>query len=467
VPVLPAAAWIPAAWLGLSLAQQPSALPPVANAKPEAVAVEEEFRIYKDPPRLLLTPQRLRLLRRERQRESIRWVQFETVMGGQAELAEPGISSALYGIVTERPKACRAAADFAVTRASDPRQTAIVLDWCYTRLAPHHVKLLTAKLEQYLGTPPAKLDIPTQRTRVFAAAAISETHGPLGEKIMRSVIVDWWRMELAPALRRGQPIPREHTYDLYELAHAIRDNLNIEIKEDALAFFKEWPIFHLMSYYPASYPAAENEFRIPFFAGDGEPDVRLAVRSRAADLALVAYDPNGVETQVIQGWLIQDRYLMKGLYGVVYEFLWANPYQPGLTYHHLPNIFHDKRNGRLFLRSNWDEDATFACYYDQRLQFFEDGTRRLIDMKRQTDPIRMGEITLRPAESPMKIDLEGKEPESLYLVGLKPNSRFDIEVDGEEMFEDRTDSGGILALPFKAIGPVTVRVHDAGAGPKP
>ena len=44
---------------------------------------------------------------------------------------------------------------------------------------------------------------------------------------------------------------------------------------------------------------------------------------------MVAYDTNGLQNQFLQGWLIQDRYLMMTPFGAPYEFLWANPYQPG------------------------------------------------------------------------------------------------------------------------------------------
>ncbi|HEY2012172.1 MAG TPA: hypothetical protein VGH38_01670, partial [Bryobacteraceae bacterium] len=47
-------------------------------------------------PRLLLRPARLRLLRRERERRSPRWLQFEAFVGGQAPMPEPAFAQALY-----------------------------------------------------------------------------------------------------------------------------------------------------------------------------------------------------------------------------------------------------------------------------------------------------------------------------------------------------------------------------------
>src|ERR1700683_790458 len=57
---------------------------------------EEEFRVYTEHPRLILTAQRLRLLKRERDRESQRWRQFDLLVKGSANLPEPGFALALY-----------------------------------------------------------------------------------------------------------------------------------------------------------------------------------------------------------------------------------------------------------------------------------------------------------------------------------------------------------------------------------
>ena len=57
----------------------------------------------------------------------------------------------------------------------------------------------------------------------------------------------------------------------------------------------------------------------------------------------------------------------------MYEFLWANPYQPGLSYFQLPLVFHDAATGHVFARTSWDEDATWIGYFDGHLQVFRDG----------------------------------------------------------------------------------------------
>ena len=59
---------------------------------PALVAQDDEFRVYTDHPRLILTAQRLRLLKRERERESQRWRQFELLVKGP--IIEPRLTFA-------------------------------------------------------------------------------------------------------------------------------------------------------------------------------------------------------------------------------------------------------------------------------------------------------------------------------------------------------------------------------------
>src|SRR5512138_260064 len=80
---------------------------------------DEDFRVYTDTPRLLLRPARLRLLRRERDRQSERWQRFAALVTG--EPAEPGFAQALYATVAKDTSAARQAVDWALTPGADPR----------------------------------------------------------------------------------------------------------------------------------------------------------------------------------------------------------------------------------------------------------------------------------------------------------------------------------------------------------
>src|ERR1700761_6951504 len=95
----------------------------------------DSFRVYTESPRLLLRPQRLRLLRRERERRSLRWDQFETLWTGNAQFPELGWAQALrFQIADDREAGTRAVAwalgPADVLRQEDVRQMAVIADWC-------------------------------------------------------------------------------------------------------------------------------------------------------------------------------------------------------------------------------------------------------------------------------------------------------------------------------------------------
>lgn len=415
---------------------------------------DRAYQVFTEPPRLLLRPQRLRLLQRERQRQSMRWEQFEALVRGQARLPEPGFALALYYRVSGDQLAGRRAVHWALSAGADLRQTALVFDWCQPAMEEAEREALAMRLEQALGEPPGNA-VGAVRARVLAAVALADDRPKLAAAELERVVEQWWAGRTAPALRAGQPIPRADHYALFEMLHVLRDNLQVELREAAPSFFIDLPLFQLMSYYPAPYAAAENEYRIPISAAL-EPDLTAAMLSRAAEMAMVAYEPNAQETQYLQGWLMQDRFLMRHPLGVPYEFLWANPYHPGLTYHNLPLVYYDRKFGRLFVRSSWEEDAAWVGCFEGQIQSFSEGRPRRLAPGAVRNPIRAAEAVVLVAGPALRfapVDAAG----ALFVVGLKPNQAYEVEVDDEEMREERTDRGGILALPPGTRGGIRLR----------
>jgi hypothetical protein len=412
--------------------------------------VEEDYRIYQEHPRIFLNSRRLRLLRRERERASIRWQQLEALLDGKVKMAEPGFSMALYYQAGGKQEYGRRAVEWVLgpEGAKDLRQTAIVFDWCQDLLNAEQRGVLEDRLRRAVAGPVSG-GYPGVRDKVLAAVALAGHGKENSEKVLAEMVREWWRKKTAPALRSGRAtIAREDLYAFTEILHPLADNLKIDLREDAARHFKELPVMLLLTYYPATFPAAENEYRIPEYQGDGEPDLRVAVLSRAAELSLVAFDTNAQELQFLQGWLINDRFLMRGPLGISYEFLWANPYQPGLSYFLLPMHIHDPLTGRLLIRSSWDEDSVWFSYDKGKVQMFSGGARREMT-GRSSKPLKIGNATIIFGEPEMKFEVSaGEEPEVYYVVNLQPETSFDVEVDDWELAEIRTDPGGVLALPF-------------------
>ena len=193
----------------------------------------------------------------------------------------------------------------------------------------------------------------------------------------------------------------------------------------------------------------------------GQPDLERAALVRAAGLSLVSYDNNALENQYLQGWLMQDRSMLRGSFGAPYEFLWANPYQPGLSYVQLPLLFHDKNSGALFVRSSWEDDAVWFGLYDGEAQLFQDGRITVLNRAGTASvhakPIVLGGTAIVPGTSGVQFSTEAA---TAFVIGLKAARKYDVEVDDQEMDEIQTDPAGTLMIenPAKRIG--GVRIHE-------
>lgn len=404
----------------------------------------EEFEIYAEHPRLLLGPRRLRLLKRERERQSERWQHFELLIKGRAAMPEPGFALGLYYAVAGDEAVGRRAVEWALT-ASDIRQAALVFDWCQPILKQTEAPALAATLMRALQKLPAPGDVTAGRSYGFAAIALASHSRDLAKSALKGLLQDWWRQRTAPVLKTGAlDLPRAQEMPLFELLHAVRDTLDIQMDEDCRAFFKDLPASQLLSYFPAPYDAPESAYRIPWL-DKAEPDLRAATFTRIAELSFVAYQSNATETQFLQGWLMHDRYLLRSPLGSPYEFLWANPYQPGLAYHHMPLFLHDSRTGKLFVRSTWEDDSEWFGMARGRMLMFRDGKPEAVKPGAQ---IPLGESLVLTGFTGPRFEVAADAPTSWFLAGLEPDTEYEIEVDDEEIAAARSDRAGILPLQF-------------------
>ena len=198
----------------------------------------------------------------------------------------------------------------------------------------------------------------------------------------------------------------------------------------------------LLSYYPVPYQAPENKYRVPASAS-GEFDLHAAESARAADLAMAAYDTTSIFYQYVQGWLLHDLFSMHDPFGAPYEFLWANPYQPGLSYYHLTPVVHDSVLGQFFVRSSWDDDARWAGLFGGKLQVFSDGKVQSIDLA-SPKLLDFDHAVVGVVGNATSVTIENGT-NFIYLVGLKPQGRYSL---GSGIGDKRADRSGILELIF-------------------
>jgi hypothetical protein len=416
----------------------------------------DSFAVRNDHPRLLLAPKRLRLLVRERERASVRWVNFEAAGAGAGELPEEGFARALYYRVTGDPAAGRRAVEWALSRGDDPRQLALVFDWCQPILREGEAAALTARLERVLDRPPSAWSIPEMRSRLFAAIAVDERSPKLAGQEFDRVIGEWWGKRIVPALKAGRDVvPRRDLYPLFELLHAVRDSLGEDLRESIPDFFVGLPAWDLLSYYPAPYSEGGHDYRMPAAPTTAKPDARRAEMARAAELSMVAYDTNAAETQYLQGWLTHERYLLRSAWGAPYEFLWGNPYQPGLSYDTLPPLFRDATLGKLFVRSGWDDKAFWLGCWAGSAETFSNGRAHVLATGEGAAPVRLGDVLIVPGLLEFEVD----DAQRVFVVGLAPSREY--EVQARKKSRQRSDPGGILevALPEGYRGGVRLRVE--------
>src|SRR6185312_2617249 len=449
-------------------------LPAQTAAGSPATARPDGFQVYTDGPRLLLRPPRLRLLRRERERRSLRWDQFETLWTGNAQFPELGWTQALrYQIADDKEAGTRAVA-WAVGpadagRPDEVRQMAIIADWCDALITGDDKRQLTAKLQRAIADARPVRTLADARTRIFAAVALTDAQPAAAAKALETVFDNFWSATFIASLRSAKTsVSNADAYAMLEIMHAVRDNLNFDLRDTFPAWFSQYPLIHLLAHYPAPWPGAGNEFRIPAdeTIDKSGPDARKATLSRVAELAMVAFDANAASSQLLQGWLTNDRFLLRGAFGMPYELLWANPYQPGLSYYHVPLAMHDDIGGQLFVRSSWEDDADWIGFFGGQLQLFKDGSVTRIDPKLAREPLDIDTAMVFFARESKQFQVKAvpaqaaksDEPESpdatVFIVGLDPKRSYHFEIDGEEMIEQMADPGGIVYLPSVHAGGV-------------
>jgi hypothetical protein len=398
-------------------------------------------------PRLLLNAARLRLLTRERQRTSPRWQQLETLVGGGAAMPEPAFAQALdYRISGDKATGKQAIA-WALGPGDDLRQLALVFDWCQDLLTDAQTRDLAARIQKRMADTAADDSVAATRSRVFAAIALFDHVPNAPQRELERVVRQWWLGKLVPALKQGRSvIARDDAYPLYELLHALRDNTMLDLREALPEFFKDFPIEHIISYYPATYQGPDADYYIGAEARMADPDLQVAALSRAAELAMVAYDPNSANAQVLQGFLMHDHYMLRGPFGAPYEFLWANPYQPGLSYYLVPLVYHNPDFGTLFVRSSWEDTASWFGLFSGVMQLFQDGSLAPVNLQHTPVAISLKEAIVWFAPAGARITVKLDEEQAVYIVGLEPHHTYQVEVDDEEMQETEADAGGIVEL---------------------
>jgi hypothetical protein len=415
----------------------------------------EEYRVYTEHPRLWLDARRLRLLRREQDRKSIRWQHLQALReAGEAFPEEPLVLALEYQVTGSEDSARRAAA-WALERSGraetpDPaelRLLAIVFDWCYAVISEQDRRTLAQRMARGVAAAAGQPGWPAFAGRVLAGIALADDWEE-SEAALTNAFEEAWRKKLLPDLERGRGLetPADRVA-LLEFCHASRDNLNLDPWDQARRFFRQFPVYLLLQYYPRPVSVEGQRFHQPSAPlGQKLDPVRQGELGRLAELLTSAYETNSVETQFLQGWLTHDTYRLQRPSGAPYEFLWMNPYQPGLSYYSAPLVLHDEVGGTLLARSSWDDDAAWIGYFGGELQLFADGERIRLGPSGKPEPVVFPDAAVVWVSGDAAFQVRMGERPDLYLVGLQPDRTYWVKAGEGDFLPKTAGRGGILTL---------------------
>src|SRR3984957_18221317 len=192
-----------------------------------------EVAIYTEHPRLFLTPPRLKLLRRESQRQALRWEQFQTLIAGSAPLPEPAFAAALFYQSGGDKEAGRRAVKWALdSKNNDLRQLALVYDWCQELLTEPENRALTARLQKAIAGDPTPRNLSHARDLLLAGIVVADQAPAESKAVITPVLQKYWPAAVVNPLSQGKmPFPRSDALALLEILHVTRDNLNVDLRQ--------------------------------------------------------------------------------------------------------------------------------------------------------------------------------------------------------------------------------------------
>lgn len=429
----------------------------------DAAFGQAEFRVYEDHPRLFLERSRLQRLRKDVDRQSLRWRSLSDLIAAETAFAERPLVDALRFQVEGAETAGRAAvawsqrlAERGIGNAGDLRQAALVYDWCYDLFAASERAELRDAMAAAVSTllPRAALGVGLIRAAILASIA-SAGDWDESEAALATLLGAHWKTEVAPSLRDGSIADDgQALIAALETGLVVRHNLESDPLQPGIDALRSLARCRLLSHYPLEIETDSGRLRWPSrFGANQQLAQEQAPLDRIAEMLLVAYESNLPEFQFLQGWIRDERYLQTSQLVAPYEFLWVNPYLPGLTAQSSPLLAHDPIRGRIFGRSGWDPAATWLGYTDGRLELLADGELSTATSIGGLAPVYFPNAVVVPVAPPAKISLswepsreQAPENAYIYLIGLQAGETYGLKIGGREARLVQASEGGIIVL---------------------
>ncbi len=368
-------------------------------------------------PKLLLTPKLLRRLQRDRERQTARWLNFYNRIETAPTSPERGFELALYYAVTHDPDRGKESIRWALAHKCEQRQVALVMDWAADLLsAPDKAALNAADCDS--GSNVSLLR--EARNQAFLRVANNQDIHPL--------IAQSW-----PLFRKNLQNPAllgpDALYALCEFLQVVRTETHNDLRQDETEFFTRLPKAFLLSLRP-------------------EQVEHPGWMAHAAALALVGLDPNLENSQFLQGWAMEGSQMLRNGPGVAYEYLWADPYLPGIAYQNMdPWVYNPA--GELLARTGWEANA---CWLSIRP---DHSSQENCSAAPPREPLEFGTMRLVPFTPPCADIPNLNRNQELILSRLGANASLVFE-HGNSQTATKADPAGLWRAPNPGTGRVCV-----------
>jgi len=327
-----------------------------------------------------------------------------------------GFELALYYAVTHDQKRGREAILWALAHHCERRQEALVRVWSADLISEAERKSLDAPCV-FAGT--GNIDtIQLARDGLFEAVGKGERESQYAARAWRGIVDE---------LRHGRLANADSLYAAIEFIDAVRTNEGIDLRQDDPTFFSKLPAEYLLSLEPAKVV---------------HPDWMAHI----AALAYVGLDPNLAGSQYLQSWAMQDSQMLRDGPGVAFEFLWGDPYLPGIGYEDLSPWIYDADRG-LRARTDWSPNA---CW----IEVARWGSPQ-VNCPRGWEQRAMafGQLMLVPLKEVCVEAPRPKSDEAVIISGLRPQEALTF-LEGKKIESATADAAGLWLVPQGVAGNV-------------
>jgi hypothetical protein len=366
-------------------------------------------------PQLLLNSQTLRRLKRDRERQTVRWANFERRVQTVSDSPQRGFELALYYALTGDQAKGKEAVQWAKAHKCERRQLALVLDWCSDLISAEDAKAIGEACPTQQGAE--GVDLRAARDAIFLKVA-------LGRDIGDADLGGW--KDLDAQLQQGKFRNGEDVIAAVEYVSAVRTATHEDLRERDRRFFSGLPAQFLLAMKP-------SELEQPGWA------------RHVAALALVNLDPNLEGSQYLQGWAAGGRQQLQDGPGVAYELLWGDPYLPGIAYQNMQPWFYDD-NGHLFARTDWDPKSCWISVAPDKVESVQCAHNDL------RQPATYGNMRLVPAMTACTEAPARKGNETVILWKLPPGQA--LVWGRKQLRAGIADAAGMWRIPENVSGKI-------------